>query len=87
MTRREPNIKIENNKVVLSCFVLSVIYDWMTKENSEYVEKYIEVLLDPSNLIAEKYEVHHIIPICLFKDKKHRNRKKCKTFSRCVWRK
>lgn len=78
MLIRESNVKIENNKVVLSCLILSVIYDWETKENSEYIKRYIEVLLDSYNLTTEKYEIHHIIPICLFKDENHKNRRQAK---------
>ena len=74
MTTRKSNVKIENGKVVLSCIVLSMIYDWITKENEKYIKNYIEILLDPSNIIAEKYETHHIIPCLLFKNKIHKNR-------------
>lgn len=74
MTKREPNVKIENNKVILSSLILIALSDLETEENSEYLKKYKELLLDPSNLIAEKYEVHHIIPVFAFKDKIYRNR-------------
>ena len=36
MTKREPNVKIENNKVILSSLILIALCDLETEENSEY---------------------------------------------------
>ena len=75
MTKRQSNVKIENGKVDLSPLILSVLCDLETEENIEYIRKYKNILLEPSNLTAEKYEVHHIIPVFAFKDKIYKNRK------------
>ena len=74
MTIRKSNVKIENGKVVLSDEVLIIIESWRTKENSEYLEKYKELLLDLSNFNSTKFDVHHIIPAFLFIDENHKNR-------------
>ena len=75
MTTRKSNVKIENGKVVFSQEVLEYYESIRTKENSEWIDKYFEVLSDSSNIIATKFEVHHIIPIFTFRNEIHKNRK------------
>ena len=69
------NVKIENGKVVFSQEVLEYYENLRTDENSEWIDKYFEVLSDSSNFNAEKFNKHHIRPCCTFKDKNHKNRK------------
>jgi len=72
---KNPNVKIENGKVVFSKEILNYFESIRTEENSEWINKYFDVLSDPSNFDAEKYNVHHIRPCFTFKDKEHKNRK------------
>ena len=81
MSRRKSNVKIENGKVVLSDEVLKIIESWRTEENSIWIDKYKLILLDTSNISAEKFRSHHIIPVFLFKDEIYSNRKKSVKFS------
>lgn len=41
MSKKKPNVKIENSKVILSNEVLNYFKSWETKENSEYIYKKI----------------------------------------------
>ena len=74
MTTRKSNVKIENGKVVFSQ-VLEYYESIRTKENSEWIDKYFEVLSDISNFKDLIYDIHHIIPCFVFKDKIHKTRK------------
>lgn len=75
MSTSKPNIKIINSKVVFSNDVMKYINSWRTEENSEYIDEYIKILSEPSNFIATKFEIHHIIPVFIFKNKTHINRR------------
>ena len=75
MPRRNSTVEIKDGKVVFSKEVLSYFESIRTEENSAWIDKYFEYLSDESNLSAEKYNGHHIIPCFTFKDKTHRTRK------------
>ena len=75
MSRRKITIKIVNGKVELSQEVLNIIESWRTEENSEWVNKYLEIILDKSNINNPKYHKHHIIPCFMFKENIHTSRK------------
>lgn len=75
MSTSKPNTKIINGKVAFSNEVLNYINKWRTNENSKYIDEYMKVLLNPSNIIATKFEIHHIIPAFTFRDENHKNRK------------
>ena len=74
MSKKKPNIKIENGKVILSNEVLNYFKSWETKENSEYIKRYKEVLLDSSNLEDNEFDIHHIILAFIFADETHTTR-------------
>ena len=75
MARIKPNTKIENGKVVFSKEILNYFESIRTEENSEWINKYFDILLDSSNFNTEKFNIHHIRPCFTFKDKEHKNRK------------
>ena len=75
MPRRNSTTEIKDGKVVFSKEVLEYFESIRTEENSIWVDKYFEYLSDESNLSAEKYNGHHIIPCFTFKDETHRTRK------------
>lgn len=75
MPKRNSNVKIVEGKVLLSDEVLNIIESWRTEENSEWVDKYLEIISDPSNIDSKKSRGHHIIPCFVFKDEEHKNRK------------
>ena len=77
MPIRKANVKIENNKVVFSQEIINYFESLRNEETSEWIDKYFDVLSDPSNFDAEKYNIHHIIPCCTFKDKNHKTREEC----------
>ena len=74
MSKKKPNVKIENGKVILSDEVLSYFKSWETEENFEYIKRYKEVLLDSSNLVDDEFDIHHIIPAFIFADETHTTR-------------
>ena len=74
MSKRNSTIKIKDSKVVFSKEILEYFESLRNEETSEWINKYFEVLSDPLNFNAEKYNIHHIRPCCTFKDKTHRNR-------------
>lgn len=74
MARIKPNTKIENGKVVFSKEVLDYFESIRTEENSEWINKYFEILSDASNVDSDKYRIHHIVPCFVFKDETHKNR-------------
>lgn len=74
MSKKKSNVKIENGKVILSDEVLSYFESWKTEENSEYIKRYKEVLLDSSNLEDNEFDIHHIIPAFIFADETHTTR-------------
>ena len=75
MPRRNSTVEIKDGKVVFSNEVLEYFESIRTEENSAWVDKYFDYLSDESNLSAEKYNGHHIIPCFTFKDETHRTRK------------
>ena len=74
MSNENNNLIIKNNQVQIYNYFDSI----KTYENEEWINKYFKVLSDPSNLISDKYNIHHIRPCFTFKDKIHKNRKDCK---------
>lgn len=68
-------VEIKDGKVIFSTEILEYFENLRNKENSEWIDKYFDVLSDENNLTAEKYNIHHIRPCCTFKDKEHKNRK------------
>lgn len=60
---------------VLSFEVLDYFNSIATEENYNWIEKYFDVLMKNDNVMAEKYNIHHIRPCCTFKDDKHKTRK------------
>ena len=75
MSIRKANVKIENGKVVFSQEILDYFESLRNEETSEWINKCFEVLSDPSNFNAEKYNIHHIRPCFTFKDENHKTRK------------
>lgn len=78
MPIRKPNVKIENGKVIFSQEILYYFENIKTEENSIWIDKYFDILSDPSNFNAKKYNVHHIRPCFTFKDENHKTRKETK---------
>ena len=74
MSTRNSTVEIVNGKVVFSTEVLSYFENLRTEENSEWIDKYFDVLSNPLNLDAKKYNIHHIRPCNTFKDETHKNR-------------
>ena len=74
MSKRNSTVEIVNGKVVFSTEVLSYFENLRTEENSEWIDKYFDVLSNPLNLDAKKYNIHHIKPVFTFKDETHKNR-------------
>ena len=75
MPRRNSTVEIKDGKVVFSEEVLNYFEDLRTEENSEWIDKYFNILSDISNMNSSKYRKHHIIPCFSFKDETHKNRK------------
>ena len=75
MPRRNSTVEIVDGKVVFSEEVLNYFESIRNEENSIWIDKYFEYLNDESNLSAEKYRKHHIIPCFSFKDENHKTRK------------
>ena len=75
MSKRYSTVEIVDGKVVFSEEIIDYFEDLRTEENSEWIDKYFDVLSNPLNLDVEKYNIHHIRPCCTFKDKEHKNRK------------
>lgn len=74
MPIRKANVKIESGKVVFSQEILDYFENIRTEENLIWIDKYFDVLSDPSNFNAEKYNIHHIRPCFTFKDEMHQIR-------------
>ena len=72
---KNSTVEIKDGKVVFSEEVLSYFETLRNEENSEWIEKYFNVLMKNENIYAEKFDNHHIVPCSLFKDKEHKNRK------------
>ena len=70
--------EIKNSKVEFSTEILNYFENIRNEENSEWIDRYFEVLNDKNNQLAEKYNIHHIRPCFTFKDKEHKNRKETK---------
>lgn len=75
MPRRKITTKIEDNKVIFSQEVLEYYKNIRTEENSEWIDKYFEVLMKDENKIATKFRKHHIVPCLAFKNETYTNRK------------
>lgn len=75
MPRRNSTVKIVDGKVVFSQEIIDYFENLRTVENSEWIDKYFDVLSDEENINAEKFEIHHILPCFTFKDKEHKMRK------------
>ena len=75
MSKRNSTVKIVDGKVVFSQEIIDYFESLKNEENSEWIDKYFNILSDSSNFDAEKFNVHHIRPCCTFKDDKHKKRK------------
>ena len=75
MSERKSTVKIENGKVIFSKEILDYFDSLRTNENSEWIDKYFEVLSDTSNINSKKFNIHHIRPCCTFKDEIYKTRK------------
>ena len=84
MPRRNSTVEIKDGKVVFSKEVLEYFESIRTEENSVWIDKYFDYLSDESNLSAEKYNGHHIIPCFTFKDETHRTRKETESLANKV---
>lgn len=78
MARRNSTVNIINDKVVFSQEIINYFESLRNEKNSEWIDKYFNVLSDERNLNAEKFEIHHIRPCFTFKDKEHKTRKQSK---------
>lgn len=74
MPKRNSTVEIVDGKVVLSQEIIDYFENLRTIENSEWIDKYFEVLNDENNLNAKKYNCHHIRPCFSFKDETHNTR-------------
>lgn len=84
MPKRKSNVKIVNGKVQLSKEILDIIESWRTEENSEWIDKYLNIILESSNSNTTKIRKHHIIPCFSFKDKNHKNRKETEPLANAI---
>ena len=75
MSKPNSTVEIKDGKVVFSEKILNYFENLRTEENSEWIDKYFEVLSDSLNINAEKYNQHHIRPCCTFKNDEHKTRK------------
>ena len=69
-------VEIKDNKVLFSKEILEYFESIRNEKNGVWIDKYFECLSDESNLVATKYNLHHIRPCCTFKDEEHKNRRK-----------
>ena len=70
--------KFTENLIYSQVFSFEVLnyYDSIsTKENINWIIKYFNLLIKNENINSEKFDIHHIIPCSLFKDKNHKTRK------------
>lgn len=74
MTEKNSTVEIKGIKVVFSREIINYFESIKTEENSEWIDKYFEVLSDPSNFNAKKYNIHHIRPCFTFKDETRKTR-------------
>lgn len=72
------DVKIENGKIIFSNSVLNYFEKLKDNETSQLIDEYFEILKDDSNINASKFRKHHIIPVFVFKDENHKNRKQAK---------
>ena len=75
MPRTNSTVKIVDGKVVFSQEIIDYFENLRNEENSEWIDKYFDVLMKDDNIDAEKFNMHHIRPCCTFKDEEHKNRK------------
>lgn len=80
MTKRQSNVKIENGKVLISQEILDYFENLRTEENSEWINKYFNIISDASNITSCKSRGHHIIPCFQFKDDNHKTREETEFF-------
>lgn len=73
MSRKNSTVKIVDGKVVFSQEVLNYFENLRTVENSEWIDKYFEVLSKKENINSLKYEIHHIISCFMIKEKYNKN--------------
>ena len=81
MAKRNSTVKIKDGKVVFSQEIIDYFENLRTEENSEWIDKYFDVLSDTSNFDAPKYNIHHIMPCFTFKDETHKIRKETRIFA------
>ena len=85
MAKLNSDVKIENNKVILSNEILDILESWkINEEIAKFVERYKEILLNPSNINAPKFRIHHIIPCFLFKSKTRLTRKETEPLANAI---
>ena len=75
MSIQNSTVEIKNGKVVFSQEIINYFENLRNEKNSEWIDKYFDVLSDISNLDSEKFNIHHLRPCFTFKDKEHKNRK------------
>ena len=81
MAKRNSTVKIKDGKVIFSQEIIDYFENLRTEENSEWIDKYFDVLSDTSNFDAPKYNIHHIMPCFTFKDETHKIRKETRIFA------
>ena len=74
MSKRNSTVEIVDGKVVFSKEVLEYFESIRNEENSEWIDKYFEVLSDENNLTATKFHSHHIRPCHTFKTEGYKTR-------------
>ena len=79
MANRNSTVEIKDGEVVFSEEVLSYFENLRNEENSEWIDKYFDILSDSSNFDALKFNIHHIRPCFTFKDNEHTKRKETKS--------
>ena len=85
MAKLNSDVKIENNKVILSNEILDILESWkINEEIAKFVERYKEILLNPSNINTPKFRIHHIIPCFLFKSKTRLTRKETEPLANAI---
>lgn len=76
MANKKNMTKFENGKVIFSQEILEYFDSLRNEETNKWVNKYIEVLSDSSNINASKFDIHHIKPVFLFKTEELNTRRK-----------
>ena len=76
MSKRNSTAEIKDSKVVFSKEIIDYFDNLRNEENSDWIDKYFEVLTKKENKTAEKFDKHHIVPCALLKDENHKIRSK-----------